>query len=81
MFNKVYSKDDSKYSKYFYNSLLDTLNECTSLFKVNFFKKQKVSDEMIDEVSQNKKLLEAASKNSRISSKTKTYVKLCLSNL
>ena len=81
MFNKVYSKDDSKYSKYFYNSLLDTLNEYTSLFKVNFFKKQKVSDEMIDEVSQNKKLLEAASKNSCISSKTKTYVKLCLSNL
>ena len=81
MFNKVYSKDDSKYSKYFYNSLLDTLNECTSLFKVNFFKKQKVSDVMIDEVSQNKKLLEAASKNSCISSKTKTYVKLCLSNL
>ena len=81
MFNKVYYKDDSKYSKYFYNSLLDKLNEYTSLFKVNFFKKQKVSDEMIDEVSQNKKLLEAASKNSRISSKTKTYVKLCLSNL
>lgn len=79
MFNRTYNENKS--SRVYYNGLLDTLKEYTFLFKVNFFKKQKVSDEMIDEISQNKKLLEAASKNSRISRKTKTYVKLCLSNL
>ena len=81
MFNKVYFIDNSKSSKYYYNSLLDSLKGYTFLFKVHFFKKQKVSEEMIDEVSQDKRLLEAASKNPRISNKTKTYVKLCLSNL
>lgn len=82
MFGGLYHVEDK--SHYYYNykdSLLDNLNKYTNFFKINFFKKQKLTDELIDENSQNKELLISASKNSTLSNKSKAYVKLCLSNL